>query len=790
MKFLSEARQIFAHKKSLQFSRTLINTAAAILLTVFSILPPTNAMAEGAVLEEITVTARKIEERLQDTPISVSAFTADSLERRQIFNTETLDQVTPNLSFTNDTALAGNNSSSAIFIRGIGQTDPTATVDPGVGLYIDDVYMGQSVGGTMDFRDIAGVQVLRGPQGTLFGKNTIGGAVVLTSTEPGDELGGKINVGFGSDSLRNYYVAVDAPMADTLKSRFTFGKRNQTGYVTRLQTGEDLGDTDTFTGTGKFVWTPNDQLQIKALFDYTHSSENGNPFVFAASNESATFQRVASADAGCPGVVFPVSGPVPLINDIRCANDFQNKGPYNNNGTNPIKSKLDNYGGSFHIKYELNDAITLKSITAYRELKWEGIRDADNTPLTILHTDYDSDGHQFSQELQLLYASGALKGVLGFFYFEEKTDDIVFVELNDPAPGIANDSDNNITKNDNWAVFFEGTYDMNDQISLSFGGRYTEDTKGSIPDQFNYANPSNKYLPVQLYEQKSTAFTISGTASYRFNEQAMTYFSYSEGFKGGGWNSHFNGCQILALCAAGLPPPVLANAVAAAAIFPNVHSFGPEEAETFEIGIKLDLLDKTLRLNASGFTTDYSDLQFTYRAGVAPYLANAGKASIDGFEVELAWLPTASWLIEGGVGYLDTSIDTLEVIAGTAIGVVPGNRLPFSPKWQANVGVGYTAALANGYVMAPRLDFSYNDKTFFDANNTVEIAQTDSATVLNLSMSIEPPSQKWRINMGVNNATDDLYASGGNSSLTTGSGYAEIAYARPREYFANITWNF
>ncbi|MEE8495546.1 MAG: TonB-dependent receptor [Xanthomonadales bacterium] len=766
---------------------------SAISLLGSSIFPVTNAMAEGTVLEEITVTARKIEENLQDTPISVSAFTAEGLERRQIFSTEALDQVTPNLSFTNDTVLAGNNASSTIFIRGIGQVDPTSTVDPGVGLYIDDVYMGQSVGGTLDFRDIASVQVLRGPQGTLFGKNTVGGAIVLTSTEPGDEFGGKVRVGFGSDKLRDFYLAVDLPISDTVKSRFTMGKRNQDGYVTRVQTGEDLGDTDTFTGTGKIVWTPNERLQVKALFDYTHANENGNPFVFAASTESATFQIVASYDAGCPGALpfaGPASTPVPMIDDDRCANDFQNKGPYNNNGTYAIESLLDNYGGSFHIKYELNDSVTLKSISSYRKLDWEGIRDADNTPLTILHTDYDSSGHQFSQELQLLYSSDSFKGVVGFFYFKEKTTDIVFVQLNDPGPGVAEDSDNNITENDNWAVFSQWTFDVSDQLSLTLGGRYTEDTKGSTPDQFNYANPSNKYLPVQLYEETFTAFTISGTASYRWNEKGMTYISYSEGFKGGGWNSHFNGCQILSLCSAGLPPPVLANAIAAAAIFPSVHSFGPEEAKTYEIGFKLNLLDHTMRLNASVFTTDYSDLQFTYRAGVAPYLANAGKASINGFEIEVAWLPSSNWLIEGGIGYLDTSIDSLELIAGTAIGVVVGNVLPYSPKWQANLGVGYTVTLADGYVLAPRVDFSYNDTTFFDANNTLEISQQDSATVLNLSMAIEPPSGKWRVNMGINNATDELYATGGNSSLTTGSGYAEIAYARPREYFANVSWNF
>jgi len=727
----------------------------------------------GFMLEEIIVTARRVEENLQDTPVAITALTGAALEQRQIFSTEDLDQVTPNLQFTNDTTLAGNNSSSVIFIRGIGQTDPTATVDPGVGLYIDDVYMGQSVGGTLDFRDIAGVQVLRGPQGTLFGRNTIGGAIVLTTQDPGDEFGGDYRFQVGSDSLTDAFIALDVPGSDGFRSRFTFGARNRDGYVTRILTGEDLGDTSTYTATGKLIWTPRDALELKAQFDFTRSDENGNPFVFAASNESATFQRVASADAGCPGIAgdWTALPAVPMINDDRCANDFQNKGPYNNNGTYALESKLENWGASLHVNYAIDELWALKSVTSYRSLTWEGIRDADNTPLTILHTDYDSDGDQFSTELQLLYGDDGLRGVAGIYYFEEEIDDIVFVQLNTPAPGVQADSDNNITENDSWALFTQWTFDVNDRMALTLGGRYTEDTKGSIPDQFNYADPSAKYLPVRLYQESFDAFTANAALTYHWSDNVMTYLSYAEGYKGGGWNSHFNRPQ----------------SPEEQALF---QKFDQEEAETFEIGFKLDLLAETLRLNGAVFSTDYKDLQFTYRVGVAPYLANAGKASIDGIELEATWVPNRAWMIQGGVGSLDTSIDTLRAIAGTGIGVSIGNALPFSPELQANVGVGYTGALNNGAVITPRLDLAYQDRTFFDANNTLEIAQLKSVTVANLSVGYAPASVNWRVVAGVNNATDELYPTGGNSSLTTGSGYAEIAYARPREFFVSFRNEF
>jgi iron complex outermembrane receptor protein len=758
---------------------TAIRTALGGTLALagaFAFTLPAQAQDPGAhALEEITVTARKVEENLQETPIAITAISGSALEDRQVFRTDMLDQLVPNLQFANNAPLAGNNSSSAVFIRGIGQTDPTSTVDPGVGLYIDDVYIGNAVGGSMGLRDIANIQVLRGPQGTLFGRNTIGGAVLMSTKDPSEEFGGEVRAGFGTDNLKDGFLALDIPFSESLKTRWSVGLRKQDGYVTRPD-GTDLGDTNTLTAQTKWVWTPTDKVTAKFVFDYTDADENGSPLVFAAITESATFPRVASQDAGCPGVVFPTSGPVPMIDDPRCANDLQAAGPYSNNGSLPLSSKFENFGGSLNLAFNLTDSLTLKSITSYREVEWVGIRDADNTPLPILHTYYDVTGDQLSQELQFTYESDRLVGVLGLYYFEQTSDDIVTVELNPPPPGVQRDSDNNEVDNQSYAAFTQWTFDFTDMISATVGGRYTEDKKDAFPDQFDLATPAIKQVPAQWYSETFSSFTPSASISFKWNEQAMTYLSYSEGFKGGGWNSHFNS--------------VLTAQQQAA-----LHPFAPEEAQTIELGTKLDLADNTLRLNMAVFASDYTNMQLTYRgpapAGVAPFVTNAGETSINGAEVELTWAPVEDLLIEGSVGYLDASIDSLSNIPFAVLppGLLEGNALPYAPEWQGHVGIGYTFHAGKMEIL-PRIDASYQSETFFDATDTPEIAQLDDVTTVNLQVQLRAEDSKWRFTAGVNNVTDELYPVAGNSSLTTGSGYAEVAYARPREWFATIQYDF
>jgi iron complex outermembrane recepter protein len=740
---------------------------------------------------EIIITARRREESLQDTPVAVTVFTSDSLERQQIVGTTELDQVAPNLQFATYGTLTGNNSAAQVFIRGIGQTDATPAVDPGVGLYIDDVYMGRSVGGAMEFRDIASVQVLRGPQGTLFGRNTIGGAVLMTSNAPGTGAGNIVRAGYGTDDLFEAFGAFDIPLGGQWSARASAGYRRRDGYVTRLVDGTDLGDENTYSGQLALRWQPSDRVTFTLRGDYAHEDENGSPFVFRAMNERATFPAAQSVAAGCPGATFPPPFvPATPTRDPRCGNDSQALGPFTNGGTYPATSSLENYGVSFVAEWEASSVLTLKSITARRHLEWSGTRDADNTPLLILHTNYASESDQLSQEFQALIETDRVHGVAGLYYFNEETFDRVIVPVGNP--GTSYDTQRVSLESKAWAAFTQWTFDITDSLSLTGGIRYTDETKSLQGILFNVAPasavepavpPTNVcpfagppptqtgclFLTTNRFERSFNATTGSASIQYRFSPAFMTYLSWSQGFKSGGFNQRYNAS-----------PP--GNAPI---------SFGAERAETFEFGVKMNPAPR-MRFNVALFSTSYDDIQLTYRLGVVPLLFNAGAATIRGAELEFEWRPVADLRIDATLGWLDTEFDSINnpppfgAVTPTAVATL-ASRLPFTPEWTAHIGASYTFRLGGDWRLTPRIDLSYTDDQFFDAGNSPEIAQ-DDVTVLNAGIALE--HGPWRLSLNVYNLTDELYPVAGTSSLTTASGYAEIIYARPRNFTLSAAFSF
>ncbi|NVK57458.1 MAG: TonB-dependent receptor [Alteromonadaceae bacterium] len=790
------------------FSKTLVATAIGLSFIATPSLAqqtePATAEQDEVQLEVITVNARRRSESMQETPIAVSAFSAKELERRGIENTQDLDRVTPSLQFATSGQLSGNNSAAVVFIRGVGQLDPTSSVDPGVGIYVDDVYMGRSAGGAMDFKDIQSVEVLRGPQGTLFGRNTIGGAVLVKTAEPSDMFGGKARLRIGEDNLREAFVAVDLPITTDLLSRFSAGTRKRDGYVTRVYDGQDLGNDDTYSLNGTIQYTPSDNFKVTLKGDYTKEDENGSPFVFAGINESAPVAAIVSVAAGCPGATIPFApiapgdprfgAPnVPNIDDPRCANDFQSKGDLTNGGTAPVESTLEGWGLSAALEWEYSKNITLKSITAYRSTEWTGIRDADNTPFDMLTTDVTSDSEQFSQEFQLIYDNDKISGITGLYYFDESSDDKLSILLAFPpsppvigsllngGPGSRDYQVINL-ETESFAVFSEWAYELNDDWSVSAGLRYTEDDKGfqgTIMNIFPATAPDPATLPTQAtseggplfifnrpFSDTYSATTGSASVRYKLQDNINTYLSYSSSFKSGGFNSRYN-----APTADNLP-----------------ISFGEEEVSSWEIGVKADVTND-FRVNVAAFMSEYSDIQLIFRQGVVPLLFNAGSASIDGVELEFTYIPTRNWLIEGGFSYLDDKIDSITEVSGAEATITPDNSLPLTPEWQGNLGAAYSIEVANNYELTSRVDVSYTASQYFDSSNTEIVAQNDGVTYVTASLKLDNLVNYWDLTFGVNNLTDERYLEQGNASLAT-LGYAEAIYARPRNWFLSFSTEF
>ncbi|NIB43465.1 TonB-dependent receptor [Pseudomaricurvus alkylphenolicus] len=770
-----------------------VATLSSVLIPAMLPVAGVQAAKTGFAIEEVVVTARKREESLQDTPISVAAFTADDLSNRQIDSSDQLTQVTPNLSFSSHAPSAGNNASSQIFIRGIGQTEFLPSTDPGVGLYIDEVYMARSVGATLNFVDLAQIEILRGPQGTLFGRNTIGGAINLTTRRPAEEFGGSLEVKLGTDDRLDVQASLDMPISDTLRTAVSVGSRKRDGYVTRVLDGTDLGNDDSMGGRVALEWNATNNIEVYFAADYVKEEENGAPISF----NGLAPNLFANLAAGGVLVGSGCGGLDPSL-QARCASRDWDAGPYANYGTFAVDSYFESWGSSLTVKWDL-EAFSIKSITAYRDMEWTGSRDADNTPLTILHTRNDDTQDQFSQEFQF---SGTgfddrLNWLLGLYYFEESASDDYFVPV---AVGTFNSG--GLVENDSKAVFGQLSYDLTHDLSLTLGLRWTEENKAFKPLQFaetqylfpitpgesdglaGYVHPFDGNTYPTLGGGGTTAIVPAGTLffpqvwqdetysdttpmvnlSYQLDEDIMLYASYSEGFKSGGFNAR--------------------NIKPGAA----VRSFEPETAETFELGFKAELFDNTLRLNGAIFTTDYTDLQFVIREDFAPIIFNAGEAQIDGVELEWTWVPTPDIQVVGGIGFVDAEYKELSDVLQSG-GVSLNNDMPHVPKLSANLGVAYSFNLGDAGVITPRIDWSYRDDVVFDALNSEEIAQ-EAYDIVNASLIWDSPSESWRVAASVSNVTDELYRLAGNTAIREASSYSEVTYARGREWSLSLKYLF
>jgi iron complex outermembrane recepter protein len=764
-------------------------------------------------MEELVVTARRREEGLQDAPLAVSAYTNETLDYRGVTRLDEIARFVPGLTLENNPSFGGASNSAAIYLRGVGQKEFLPTTEPGVGLYVDGVYVARSVGAILDIVDVDRLEVLRGPQGTLFGRNTIGGAISINTIkpEPGGELEGELSVSAGTDDLLRLKGVVHVPISDTLATRLSIASFEQDGYVKRTD-GTDLGDDDTITARWAFAWQPNDRFSADLAFDMTRDHENGpamqligidftdlsqlNGVVLAPPPPMAFIHNVTAA-AVAPGV--PCAATNAAGNGItsnpsvsNCYDDRFVGADGQNEGTAPAYSETDVFGASLTLSYEFNDALTLKSITAWRELDAEFARDGDHSPHRISQFYDDLQQDQFSQELQLLGTADRLNWIVGLYYFSEDGNNENVLDFT-----VSNFRSGGEFDNEAWAAFAQMTYDITDRLHLTVGGRYTDEEKSFKPDQIIFTNyfagisglvpPGNplaaldapflqageRILPFIEKQIDIDEFTPMVNLSFDATDDAMLYLSYSEGFKSGGFTQR-------------VFPPVVSGFTAPPGT-PDIDlipTYEPEFVEVIEFGFKTSFMNDQVRLNGAIFQTDYDDLQVQVFNSVAPVTQNIGAATIEGLELELMASPGGGWFLEASLALLDASYDDID----TGITLI-GENFDFErvPETTASLGVSKEFSLDELGAVTFRADWSYRSETYNDAYNTA-ILETDSYDLVDASIRWSNVAEDWTVVLSGRNLTDEEFLITGVYGTAFQS--YEGAYNRGRQWQFEVRKRF
>jgi iron complex outermembrane receptor protein len=763
------------------------------------LLTPVEALpAATTALEEILVTARKREERLQETPVSVTAFTADNLRARSMDGLDQIARFVPNLDIGAGAGNSASPSTPTIYIRGIGQFDFIITTDPGVGIYVDGVYVARSTGAIMDMLDIERIEVLRGPQGTLFGKNTIGGALNIVSTTPSDVTTGKFELIGGERERFEARGYISGPISDKVAAKAALSYKHKGGYGDRLSypDGAKTGEQGGIENVGG-------RLGVRAQLSDTFTADLG--FDFSINRDEAVVNKFFYTDVNTAPMAGIWNMLVGIPNDTPLTNDFATPGRYDNYSTGTNRSDQDIFGGHVTLTWDPG-VVTVKSITAYRSLDSFVGRDGDGTPMNLNGADYDLDQEQFSQELQLSGKSfnDRLTWLIGGFYLHEKADEVnngtvmgglfdalealpdaviplapgVTCPAAPPAPclggpgnpmNIGFDFDLlfvNKIKIDSLAVFAQGSYFLTDDLSVTLGIRHTYEKKDYVSVlSRRVASGANIAPPNTALSDSWSSTSPKAGIEYRITPDAMIYLSAAHGFKSGGYNGRaFN-----------------------AAAF---TSFDPEKIWSYEAGFKSEWFDRRLRLNAAAFYNDYTNIQLTIAqvnqdGSIQVLVDNAAAGKSKGFEVEMQAVPFENFEIAAGLGYLDTKYTKLEPGAPVTL----TSKFPRAPEWTLNLAAQYTLPLANYGSLTFRSDYSYRSKFYVDANNN-EIIAEDGYGLVDARITYAPENGNWQFAVFGQNLTNEDYITAGLDGRGTLGFYDVQKAGRPREFGASLMFQF
>ena len=714
-----------------------------------------------AVLEKVTVTARRREETLQDVPVAVTAFTPETLEKLNIRDLGDLDAQVPNLTIY---AARGSNTTVTAYIRGVGQSDPLWGVDPGVGIYLDDVYIARPQGGLLDVFDVGRIEVLRGPQGTLYGKNTVGGAIKYISRNLSAETEGYVEVAAGNYAQADFKAAIGGELGKGVRMRLAAASLTRGGFGENLLTGVDVSDKDTkavrFT-----LGTDSDKFDTRFELDYTSDSSGVRGAQMLAENRFD------------PAV--PNTPPLEDRFDVR-------SGLFPDNSTTSS-------GASFTAIWRPNDTWTVKSISAGRKSDTETSIDFDTLPaqLTDVHAGYHDK--QVSQEFQAAYdAGGKTQGVFGLYWFNGEAGGLVrniFLKGADIPPFFPNPpgagfggqfgTTDGIVYTNSIAAYGDFTYNFTDRFSGSLGARWTQEDKHGVVNNQSYANDRFSVPTLTVaFDKKVTFNNLSPKVEldYKVTDDVLVYGLFARGFKSGGFNIR-------------------------ASVLPNSQEpYGDESVDSLEIGSKMAFMDQRMYLNLALFHNKYEDIQLsvfsTCMVGNLPSFCgdftNAGKGTVDGAELELQFRPSEHWFFSGNLAKLDARFDEY-IFKG--VNIADQQEFTNAPDFSGAVNAEYHTAVGEGGDLTLRLSYSYQ----------TEVTATTEVTVDPVTHAVVEPIHQdaygllgagviwrtggcWTFALQGSNLQDEKYLTTGYvlPSVVVRTGF----YGNPRQYNLSARYDF
>lgn len=713
-------------------------------------------------LEDIVVTARRTEESSQRTPLALTAFSGEALERAGAQQVTDIQGAVPNLNIVQG---RGSSNSTNIYIRGVGQPDALQTFDPAVGVYVDDVYYSRIRGTQFDLLDLERVEVLRGPQGTLYGKNTIGGALKLVSRRPGQEFRARGSVAYGDYDLIDVQAAISGPVSETLALGLSALHSERGGYVTDPATGAEYNDKNSSAVRAALAWDPVSNIRVDLTADY--SKDDAGLTVGQAQNTLTNL-------FGAPLIVLPAIAP---------EYNFQTR----TTPGLPNETRLETWGTALRVSWQLADSLALKSITSYRELDTDDYIDFDATQLEIADALVAVDQNQVNQELQLTYDSGPITAVGGLYYLKEEVsshqesyNDDLTSNLNLPPlfPGsytftrFIDDALETTSK----AAYGNLTWQVTDALRLSGGVRYTEEEK-DYARQTRVTSTSPFLVsaygfapPVGTYDDTS----IMISADYQLTDDVMAYARFSQGFKSGGFNGR-------------------ANTAA------ESTEYRPETADSYEIGVKTSTWDNRVRFNIAVFQTKYEDFQarvsglstdpITNLPLASLSVINAGSLDLFGWEVEAAVTPVRNLTLDAQIGYLDATYDEFADARFTSTGGSRAFQDPaFSPKWTARYAGQYVFDLPGGGDVTVGAAAKFRSRMALAVDNTLTNSLAELPSMYQESYWLYDARVVWtaasgRYSIGAygQNLSDEVYK-------TDAQEFSSIGNIRTAYYGAPQTW--